>query len=392
MREFIYNWGMRLEKASLHVKKPFFVFALIIVPLGPVNLSHTSIPLIFNEVTSISDSVLQIDEEITFLFDHAQEAENVRVSLSPQTPFTTLWSEDHRTLRVIPQTTWRGETDYIVSLGTVSADSPSILFRFATEGYPKILTYTSSSLEKSRVTIVPGTEITFHLDTLAPKTNVKALVRPHIAHDISLNRDDNTIVITFTEDIAQKMDVEMLFYANLTGTDSNAYYPIGSQAIKAFPVQKNQWPEDQVERVTASATSITPQIITGKYIDVNLTARITTLFENGEIIEQFINSPGAVSTPTPAGRYKVENKAERPLSPRYNVYLPYWLGFTPDGLYGLHGLIEWPVGHEDQPGGGKESPRSIDNAVSPGCVRHTDDASVRLYEWTPVGTPVIIYE
>jgi lipoprotein-anchoring transpeptidase ErfK/SrfK len=75
----------------------------------------------------------------------------------------------------------------------------------------------------------------------------------------------------------------------------------------------------------------------------------------------------------------------------FQVYLPHWLAFTPDGLYGFHGLIVWPKGHEEMPSGGKESIKSIGNAVSAGCVRHDAENSQFLYKWAEIGTQVVIY-
>jgi lipoprotein-anchoring transpeptidase ErfK/SrfK len=155
--------------------------------------------------------------------------------------------------------------------------------------------------------------------------------------------------------------------------------------------EPHEWPEEFAKRIEIAKRSTEPKIKEGKYIDVNLAAQVTTLFENGLFIASFINSSGAMETPTPIGTFQIHNKNPYALSGMFGVYLPYWMAFTEDGKYGFHDLIVWPEGHKDMPQGGKESERSLGNAVSPGCVRHDAKNSTFIYDWSDVGTPVMIY-
>jgi lipoprotein-anchoring transpeptidase ErfK/SrfK len=87
---------------------------------------------------------------------------------------------------------------------------------------------------------------------------------------------------------------------------------------------------------------------------------------------------------TPRGRYAIQNKAVRPWSKAYSLYMPYWQAITPDGKYGIHELPEWP-------GGYKEGANHLGTPVSHGCMRLGIGPAKRVYEWAPIGTPVVIY-
>lgn len=92
---------------------------------------------------------------------------------------------------------------------------------------------------------------------------------------------------------------------------------------------------------------------------------------------------GTPSTPTPTGRYYVNQKL-RDVNPN-GPFGPGGIGisaFSPT-------LLDWPQGgpvaiH------GTNQPELIGQAVSNGCVRVRNDVLLRLWREVPVGTPVII--
>lgn len=102
----------------------------------------------------------------------------------------------------------------------------------------------------------------------------------------------------------------------------------------------------------------------------------------GIVVASHLVSSGKAATPTPVGTYAILYKHPRAWSKGASLWMPYWMAFRADG-YGIHELPEWP-------GGKKEGKGHLGKPVSHGCVRVGEGVAGRLYEWTPIGTRVII--
>lgn len=134
--------------------------------------------------------------------------------------------------------------------------------------------------------------------------------------------------------------------------------------------------------------------ITGtREILLELGKRQISLLENGKPIRSWPVAIGDPSTPTPTGRFKVENKVVNPqyqstksgrVNPTLGAQGPLgdrWIGFKRSGLnqYGIHGTPNawaWTV--------------SSRAAVSNGCVRMLTPHVRELFEKVDVGTPVVV--
>lgn len=103
---------------------------------------------------------------------------------------------------------------------------------------------------------------------------------------------------------------------------------------------------------------------------------------NGIVIATHIVSSGKARTPTPIGSYKIMTKSPRAWSNGAKLWMPYWMGFK-GWTYGIHELPEWP-------GGKKEGKNHLGTPVSHGCVRVGEGVAKNLYDWTPIGTAVVI--
>jgi lipoprotein-anchoring transpeptidase ErfK/SrfK len=125
----------------------------------------------------------------------------------------------------------------------------------------------------------------------------------------------------------------------------------------------------------------------GKKIVVSLSKQTLTMYENGSLVSLRRVSTGKWSTPTPPGSYRTYNKITSAYSKAYGLYMEYWMAFTADGSMGLHSLPYWK-----QKNGGRlyEGAAHIGTPVSHGCIRQTLAEAKSLYEWAPIGTPVII--
>lgn len=103
----------------------------------------------------------------------------------------------------------------------------------------------------------------------------------------------------------------------------------------------------------------------------------------GVQLGSMIVSTGTARMPTPIGTFKILNKAKRAWSNPAGLWMPYWMAFARDGKVGLHELPEWPNGK-------KEGVNHLGRPASHGCVRLGPKDAKILYEWTPVGTKVIV--
>jgi len=120
-----------------------------------------------------------------------------------------------------------------------------------------------------------------------------------------------------------------------------------------------------------------------KEIHVFIEEQILVALENDQEVYSFDIVTGRDGKETTAGRYKVFKKHEKYTSKTYGSEMPYTMFFTYDGkaIHGtsiatlrsyLHAYLTESVG-------------------SQGCVGLTDDNAKALFEWAPVGTPVVVF-
>jgi hypothetical protein len=120
----------------------------------------------------------------------------------------------------------------------------------------------------------------------------------------------------------------------------------------------------------------------GKEIRVFIEEQVLVALEDGEEVYSFDIVTGRDVKETTAGRYSVFRKHEKYTSKTYGSEMPYTMFFTADGkaIHGtqmatlrsyLHSYLTDSVGSE-------------------GCVGLTDDNAKALFEWAPVGTPVVV--
>ena len=129
-------------------------------------------------------------------------------------------------------------------------------------------------------------------------------------------------------------------------------------------------------------TTIHGEAGTKKEIRVFVDEQVLVALENGEEVYRFDIVTGREEKKTIAGSFKIFKKHEKYTSKTYGSEMPYAMFFTVDGkaIHGtqmstlrsyLHSYLTESVGSE-------------------GCVGLTDDNAQALFEWAPVGTPVIV--
>lgn len=139
---------------------------------------------------------------------------------------------------------------------------------------------------------------------------------------------------------------------------------------------------DGQEVMSAWSPTSTGDIRLQKTIRIDLSDQRMEKRVAGVVLASFPISGGLPKTPTPVGTFKVLNKHPRAWSRSFGLWMPYWMAFTNRG-HGIHELPEWP-------GGYKEGKNHLGRPASHGCVRLGVGPAKEMYDWAPVGTPVII--
>ncbi len=137
-------------------------------------------------------------------------------------------------------------------------------------------------------------------------------------------------------------------------------------------VDENTWDAIAgiIEKPLTSAAGHPPS--GSKLIIIDTARRILTLFNDGEPYRQFPVAVGKHETPTPIGNWRIARKAAN----WGTGFGTRWMGLNVNwGIYGIHGT---------------NKPHSIGGYQSHGCIRMHNKHVEQLYQWVPVGTPVVI--
>lgn len=139
---------------------------------------------------------------------------------------------------------------------------------------------------------------------------------------------------------------------------------------------------DGAEVYAGFSPTTTEPMVLQKSLRVQLDAQYLEQMVMGIPIKQHIVSSGLPRMPTPVGNFKILSKSPRAWSNAGKLWMPYWMHFSGRG-HGLHELPEWPNGR-------KEGANHLGHPASHGCVRMGVGSAKEVYDWSPVGTPVII--
>jgi LysM repeat protein len=123
----------------------------------------------------------------------------------------------------------------------------------------------------------------------------------------------------------------------------------------------------------------------GNRIVVDLSAQRMYVYQNGQLLWNWVVSTGLPGRDTAVGHYKVLNKIPNAYASTWNLQMPYWLGIYWAGSLqnGIHAL---PI----QSNGQRLWEGYLGQRVSYGCVILSTQNAATLYNWASVGTPVDI--
>ncbi|EKE10728.1 MAG: ErfK/YbiS/YcfS/YnhG [uncultured bacterium] len=310
-----------------------------------------------------------------------------KIELLPKEDFEISWMNNSRTLAIAPRKFWKPQMQYAVAIeegeSRFFTNIKKQSFAFSTIEYPvveslspidgakdvaidmeePIIVSFRESFENFyiRFNFYPATDITYQINP--EKTEFKILPKKPL-------KDGEKYAIN-------------IFAKYIKDTDES-YRQIFSSSFETLVPAPVTWEKNLGLRLEQAKKFTQAKIDQGKYIDINLSNQIMTIFDQGITLETYLVSSGKRGMETPKGTFKIENKAPRPWSKEYGLFMPNWMALVPSGKVGIHELPEWP-------GGYKEGQSHLGTPVSHGCVRLGVGAAKRVYDWAEIGTPVIVY-
>jgi lipoprotein-anchoring transpeptidase ErfK/SrfK len=337
------------------------------------------------------NSEVKLNQKIVVNFSFPVLISDVEKNLAifPEADVNFSWSDSNKKLTIIPKTHWQPETKYTVTIN----DGKSIFFAsfnsdisFFTERKPMVESIVPISGEKN-VAVDIEDPIVVIFNKPLNDYSVKFVVSPDQKLSYEMSGDKKTIRLLASDDFMFSTQYNIQVYLKYKGDDQDAYRKVGETTFSTIappPPLVIDWSKDLEERVNQAKQYTTAQLTSGKYIDVNLKQQVMVLFENAAVIDAYVVSSGKRGMETPTGNFQIHNKAPRPWSKQYSLFMPNWMAIVDSGKYGIHELPEWP-------GGYKEGANHLGTPVSHGCVRLGVGAAKRVYDWAEIGTPVVIH-
>lgn len=214
--------------------------------------------------------------------------------------------------------------------------------------------------------------------------NIDFRFEPTVAVVYENNSEKTEFRLLPTKPLGAGERYALKIYAKRQGESNAIYRNLGETTFTTLAKQPEKWSADFGQRLKEASRYARPLMREGKYIDVNLENQTLATFEDGKLLDVYLISSGRRGMETPRGTFKIHNKAARPWSKTYGLYMPYWMAITADGKFGIHELPEWPSGY-------KEGANHLGTPISHGCIRLGIDAAKTVWDWANVGTAVIVH-
>lgn len=300
--------------------------------------------------------------------------------------FNLQWAESNKKLLIIPLNFWKPESEYAIVLpggrNIMMTAVESQYFTFTTLPYPRVSKISPEDKAKN-VEIEIEDPITIEFNQPTENFALDFRIEPKVDIAYQSNQEKTQYKILPKAGFKQGTDYKLQIYIKHEKDTNENERLVFESSFSTKPPPPQEWEKDFALRLDQARKFTNARIATGKYIDINLSVQILSIFEEGKLLDSFLISSGKRGLDTPKGNFNVMAKRTRPWSKKYGLYMPWFLQFTSEG-HGIHELPEWP-------GGYKEGANHLGIPVSHGCVRLGIGPAKRVYDWAEVGTPIVIY-
>lgn len=140
------------------------------------------------------------------------------------------------------------------------------------------------------------------------------------------------------------------------------------------------------EELTRKLNPPTPEPAVEKRIVVDISDQRTYLYEDDELVKEFVVSTGEPGQDTAIGEFKIQSKIEMAYAATWNLDMPFWLGIYWSGPLenGFHAVPTVRHTGETMWDG------YLGQRVSYGCIILSLEDAETLYNWADMDTPVSI--
>lgn len=376
-----------------YLEDPRHLFFVVLIILGGIFGARYSLwayPKIF-ETQVFSGRAKDLDPRDPFVVHFSQpvfpDDYADKTKISPERNFRLRWKNSNKDLEITPVDFWEPETQYRVMLpestSRMFTGVPETQINFSTINYPRVEKFFPKDGAKEVVLDIED-PITVTFDKPTYGFFVNFALEPETGVTYENNPEKTQFKLLPREKLKEGETYKVSVHMEYKGGADNTSKLVHTSSFETLPSAPEIWEKDFTLRLEQAKKYIRPKILTGKYIDVNLSTQIMSLFENGGILDTYLISSGKRGMDTPKGQHAISNKTPRAWSKTYGLYMPYWMAIVPSGKFGIHELPEWP-------GGYKEGANHLGIPVSHGCMRLGVGPAERVYGWADIGTPVVVY-
>jgi len=384
---------MRQHIGVHHINTPqkfILILTVIIAGVFGIVFSIKAYPEIFKTNVVLEKSKdIRPEESIVINFSYPVFIDdyNLDIKIIPSENYKLVWKDSNKKLEIVPKDFWQPQMQYEIFLPA----GKNIMFSniekqklfFSTEKYPQVIKVIPENGAKN-VAIDIEDPIILNFTKSTADFSLKFMLN-HTGKtffETNFNRDEFKLMPKDDMKYDEKYILEA--YAKYENAKDEDYKKIFESSFETILPPKIVWDKDKNIRLEQAKKYTTAKIKTGKYIDINLSAQVMSIFDEGKILDSYMVSSGKRGMDTPKMETKIYNKFPRAFSKAYGLFMPNWMALVPDGKYGIHELPEWPSGY-------KEGANHLGIPVSHGCVRLGVGSAKRVYDFAEVGTPVVIY-
>lgn len=376
------------------MKKTYKFILILIVFLGIVSggiyiYAFSTYFELFPKIENKNFLQFSPNDTLTINFSKPIDAKYYKnsIKITPQTPIYATVDKSLRRITISPKTAWNIDTQYKLNLADGRARNfmpiKSDEFNFKTVGYPKIMeVIPKNGTVDLRLDIEDPIIVKF--DRSTEDFFIDFRFDPAVGVKYRNNEEKTQFEILPRESLKDDTAYVLKIFAKAKKAKDEDYHQVYETSFTTLPPKPETWAKDLEERLAQAKRFTFPRIRAGKYIDVNLSTQIMTIFQDGKLLNSFLISSGKRGMDTPKGEHRIYNKSLKPWSKKYSLFMPFWMAITSDGKFGIHELPEWP-------GGYKEGKNHLGIPVSHGCMRLGVGAAETVYNWAEIGTPVLVY-
>lgn len=376
-----------------HINTPqkfILILAIIIAGIFGAVFSIKAYPEVFRTSVKVEKFTEIRPEEsvvINFSFPIFTEGYNEKIRIVPAESFSLRWKDSNKKLEITPEKFWQPGEQYQIFLpageNIMFSDVESGVVNFSVINYPQVKKIIPENGAQD-VSIDIEEPIVLNFAKSSADFALRFILNSNggTFFETNLNRDEFRIMPKNGMEYGEKYILEV--YAKYKSARDEEYKKIFESSFETVPPPVIVWDSNNETRLQQTRKYARAKIKNGKYIDINLSSQVMSIFQEGKLLDAFMISSGKRGMDTPKMETKIYNKFPRAFSKAYGLFMPNWMALVADGKYGIHELPEWP-------GGYKEGANHLGIPVSHGCVRLGVGSAERVYNFAEVGTPVVIY-